>query len=547
MDQSAVSTVKMVCKESDGVTVVTVTRNRPELLVRLADSIAAQLPADLYIKHIVLGDECPQLEGGSKTQISMKFRSVACREQHVENCLRSTESRLLTASARCSRLRMYAVRNLVKTEWVAFLDDDVVLQSHHLSSLIACATTAPQVSLVHSHRVLFEPGGAGFAGDYFPWAVNDTLSKSGLEVMQRRGIIAEGCPVVFDIDTWDELTGYSGTVDTNEWLMRHSLLLRIPWAADVSVAEEASGIYEDGKFLRSIRDAQEPLRCTHLPSLGCQLGGRTTKQMQTAWQDTAKPSDTLGLLRQYAARAAMVDRLASLAADRKQGRPLHVVLILRHGIRHPIPRNPTKAEIAESRLTPAGILEAEHLGKALAVRGLGINSASAKWRQLLSSPVARCVHTVESLAKGAGLNSKMEVIPMKALQGLKESNSVAAWQEVQSVGFKVGDIVDRLGQGHRVPGFVPLAEYILWLRASCNIGQDGTQEEEERTNEMKRQNLELTVACTHDIVLASLVQHFLPSPENKTPWPEFLEGALWWEASDGSQHFFFNSEETILD
>ncbi|CAE7210056.1 unnamed protein product [Symbiodinium natans] len=271
-----------------GVTVVTVTRDRPEFLLRAAKSVFAQEPKDLFVKHVIIGVECSQLNQWRDDYFDDLANPKDCRTLVCENVSRTPASAAASISARCAALRMEAVRRHANTDFVAFLDDDNVLLPQHLTSLMSCADMAPAVDLAYSHRLMFHNDGHLFRGDFFPWAVNDELQSNGLKVMTQGGIMVEESPVVFDTHLWDESSGYSGTVDTNEWLMRRSLLDSIPWPSDVTEREQQNGIFEDGKFLRWPSDSVGAATLL----LRCRAERSALRASPSSWRDAALSSES---------------------------------------------------------------------------------------------------------------------------------------------------------------------------------------------------------------------------------------------------------------
>jgi len=402
---------------------------------------------------------------------------------------------------------------------VAFLDDDTVMLAHHLSSLIACAEAHPRRELVYSHRVLFSPDGGLFEGDYFPWGLTEQLRATGLNVMQRRGIIAAGCPVMFDTDEWDTETQYSGTVDGNEWLMSKALLQRVPWPSEISPEEEAGGIFEDGKFLRSAREARVPMRCSHLPSLAFQVGGRSNVPM---------PKSRCGvlesLLQPYAARCALLDRLSALFAG---GGTNRIVFFLQPGV----VEQPSCKDIA---LLPFPMLEAEHLAMALASR---VSSDAQSWAQIWSSPSPVCVQMAEAIGRGVGLTCPPIIRKESAKHGRAQDGS-------QKPSSK-----DDLMEGSHVgnsfhESFVKQIEEVLEVAARQEAQMQRVDTSWTSGSE-KRQKVqhptEVVFWCIHASLLNGLARHFFPATTKSSTSFGPLEGALLWRA-DGTDHFFYDCQ-----
>lgn len=245
-----------------GITVITVTHNRFDLLQKAVASVSEQR-IDLPIEHLIIGDECPALEN-AEAQLVQCFSGI-----RVVNTRRAGS--VATVSMRLAALRNRALA-MVETEYVAYLDDDNTYKPDHLASLLQIIEHQ-DCHAAHSYRVIIEPDGTLFQGDYFPWVKEPMQSQSFLETMIGFGVLARDSSVMRD--TIALPGGWSGTVDTSEWLIRTEVNRQYPWCENVSPEDEAIGITEDGAWLRQLVAAGLRIGCSEQATLLYRLGGRS--------------------------------------------------------------------------------------------------------------------------------------------------------------------------------------------------------------------------------------------------------------------------------
>ncbi len=245
-----------------GITVITVTHNRFDLLQKAAASVSEQC-IDVPVEHLIIGDECPALEN-AEAQLMQRFSGI-----RVVNIQRVHS--VATVSMRLAALRNRALA-MIETEYVAYLDDDNTYQPDHLASLLQIVEHQ-DCDAAHSFRVIIEPDGTLFQGDYFPWVKDPMQSQSFLDTMIGFGVLARGSSVMRDTIA---LPGdWSGTVDTSEWLIRTEVNRQYPWCENVSPEDEAIGITEDGAWLRQLVAAGLHIGCSGQATLLYRLGGRS--------------------------------------------------------------------------------------------------------------------------------------------------------------------------------------------------------------------------------------------------------------------------------
>lgn len=243
------------------ISVITLTRDRPELLTRAIQSVQTQ-QVDADVSHIVIGDDAPSLHtSGLAPQLE---------EWGVQVVNISRTRTFPSVSARLAALRNEGIRRS-RSDWVAFLDDDNSYTPEHLSSLLSVASQSG-ASAVHSHRILLEPSGKSWEGLSFPWPCPGLGGEGALRWLSQEGVFVPESPIMRDKTPLSG--GHPGTVDTSEWLVERHLCLEVPWPEDVTEAQEAIGIGEDGAWLRCLLAAGVMPVCSERPTLLYRLGGR---------------------------------------------------------------------------------------------------------------------------------------------------------------------------------------------------------------------------------------------------------------------------------
>ncbi len=252
----------MNANEPESVTVITVTRRRPELLARCVRSVALQ---DFRgaIKHLVIADDCQEtaaavsgLAAGGK-----KLRCVVVERLADER----------GGPPRLAKLRNLAA-SLADTPWLAFLDDDNEFEPEHVRTLFerAAATESPAV---YSHRRLFHADGRPFLEQFWPWCRDPAEARERYRKMVRLGVMSPGSNVVRDrVETRPGREPLL-LVDTNVWLLRTELLLEYPIPVDFSYQDWLDNLAEDDKLVERLVGAGVPIECTDLATVRYYLGG----------------------------------------------------------------------------------------------------------------------------------------------------------------------------------------------------------------------------------------------------------------------------------
>ena len=194
--------------------------------------------------------------------------------------------------------------------------------------------------------------------------------------------------------------------------------------------------------------------------------------------------------------ASVLERLSAIPAN------TDAALVVRHAEREPIPAGTFGFDVA---LTADGVAAAERLGADL---------AAFRTMTVVSSPVLRCVETVEAMLRGAGLPDATVTTDTR----LGSPGAFIVDPEASGPLFleiPIPEIARRqLEDGTPLPGMRPTSEGvdILLDMTTGNLGESG----------------QLNVYVTHDVILAVLAASLLRLPPDAIGWPGYLEGLLLW-------------------
>ncbi|MER7014996.1 glycosyltransferase family A protein [Saccharopolyspora sp. NPDC000359] len=243
------------------VTVVTITRTRPELLARAMESVQEQ-DLDRPFEHLVVVDACPD------SYRMLAARSWPDRTRWLVVSRTSTER---SGPGRSSVLRNMAVR-ISDARWIAFIDDDNEWEPDHLSSLVACAERTGSRA-VHSHLQMRYRDGRPYLEQRDPWIRDPAAAAAHHADLVRKGVVVPGSCV------WRDRLDPPGTadpvvsVDTGEWLLARDLLLEVPFCETFTARDAANAIGEDDKLAAALHERGEPVASSGRPTLIYHLGG----------------------------------------------------------------------------------------------------------------------------------------------------------------------------------------------------------------------------------------------------------------------------------
>lgn len=244
------------------VTVVTPTRDRPDLLLRAMASVAAQ--TGVRTEHIVVGDQCPWLaRPQSRRLLAARFPAAT-----IVDAPRRTDGYL---PAHLARLRNLGIRR-GRGDYTAHLDDDNVFHPEHLSSLVAALEAEDGAEAAHSWRRLLTADGHEFVPDGAdPWHPDPAGRAEAYERLRKAGVFVPGSPIVHD-----ELRAGGrilARVDTSEYLVRRSLHDRIPFPERFNRWQQRLEITEDLAFSHALIRARVVVARSERATVDYYMGG----------------------------------------------------------------------------------------------------------------------------------------------------------------------------------------------------------------------------------------------------------------------------------
>lgn len=245
-----------------GVTVITISRRRPELLQRCMRSVENQSYKGT-LKHLVVADDCVR---------TMAFLARgAHRNGHVRYLLAARRPAESSGPPRLAKLRNYAA-TLVDTAWTAFLDDDNEYDGNHIISLLDCAM-ATGCPAVHSHRQLLYFEGGPYLEPRWPWCRDPKRAEEYYWELIEKGVLKTASNVVKDRVDLSPDGGGIMMVDTNVWLIRTEVLQRVKISDQFSYQDWLDNLAEDNKLLEALVAAGVKIACSGQASLKYYLGG----------------------------------------------------------------------------------------------------------------------------------------------------------------------------------------------------------------------------------------------------------------------------------
>lgn len=245
----------------ESVTVITLTRNRPQLLKRAIASVQAQV-CSAEISHTILVDGCE----ATRSLLSALSLPPRVSWEYMPRLEEASSS-----LGRVAKLRNHAI-HLAQTPWIAFLDDDNEWTEDHLATLLTCAANH-KARAVHSYMCLFHGDGTPFLEQQHPWFPTLHLRFEEYKKLAVKGVYTPGSHIVRDrVDPLD-IPDPVRSVDMGEWLLSRALLLETPLQESYTDLDETWMEGEDMKLTKDLVAKREPIACTHRPTLKYYLGG----------------------------------------------------------------------------------------------------------------------------------------------------------------------------------------------------------------------------------------------------------------------------------
>jgi hypothetical protein len=250
------------------VTVVTPTRDRPDLLGRAIISVANQV--GVVVEHIVLADACPHLSQPGAAAVLAEEHGI-----HVEVVMDDGTSSY--RPARTARLRNRGVAK-ARGRYVAHLDDDNELEPDHLATLVGALAAAGPAAVAYSWRQLVMPNGepADLDGRH-PWVRDPDESRRAYADLERMGVLSAGSHIMRDMPLGPEAEPIH-LVDMSEMLMSVEIAKSLPFRTWFSAVEQARDLCEDRAFVADALAAGISFIPTGRATLRYRLGGYSNRR-----------------------------------------------------------------------------------------------------------------------------------------------------------------------------------------------------------------------------------------------------------------------------
>lgn len=260
------------------VSVVTLTRERFDLLSRTLESVAEQ--RGVSIEHIVIGDDCPQLRD------SKRLRRLARDNPSVRVYNASREDVGQYLPARLATLRNLGIARS-RAPFIAQLDDDNVFEPDHLVSLLECATRSG-AEVAHSWRSLWSAAGEPYVPvDCDPWRpdLSAIEAEQAYHKFCSAGILERGSNVVREGLNVSASGDLLPRLDTNTLLISRSLHEELPWPTVFSKGARRMGWTEDTALSVALRRRAQRVVCSEKATVRYFMGGYSTSASSDRHQD----------------------------------------------------------------------------------------------------------------------------------------------------------------------------------------------------------------------------------------------------------------------
>jgi glycosyltransferase involved in cell wall biosynthesis len=250
----------------EAVTVITLTRERPHFLKRAIRSVARQ-QCEIPVYHFIMVDDCQE------TRATLERERGLPRHVKWEFIARSEGT--VSGQGRAALLRNLGV-GMVRSRFIAFLDDDNEFEHDHIRNLLQCMRESG-CRAVHSWLKIYYRDGKPFLEERDPWTKDPEESRKVFRRMVEKGVrIPDSNIYKNDIDTIDE-TDPSIFVDTNEWLLERDLLVEVPFPEHYSNADLERMITEDHKFFNELVNNRICISCSRQATVRYYLGGYSNR------------------------------------------------------------------------------------------------------------------------------------------------------------------------------------------------------------------------------------------------------------------------------
>lgn len=251
------------------ITIVTVTKNRPNLLKRAIETVKQQTYSN--IKHLIIIDECPE----TLEMLESNYKNDPKIEYVYMNRVKGDKS----GPSVLARLRTYAIHK-IENGWFSFLDDDNEFYPNHILELYRYAVTN-NCSAVHSYREVMYKDGTPYLKEEWPWGRTKEKKLETYNYMKNAGVVVPGSNI------WHDKFGY--TVDTNVWLLRAELFNDKEIQNKYTEEDYEECRPEDEKMMELLIKYNVRVLTNQMPTVKYYLGGYSNEsddpiEGTTAWE-----------------------------------------------------------------------------------------------------------------------------------------------------------------------------------------------------------------------------------------------------------------------
>lgn len=266
--------------ESRPVTVVTITKNRDDLLIRCIKSVCNQ-DYNGFIEHVIVSDNSDFVTNNERDLLTT-FPRIKIIHANLE--LKKSDYIQFYIPSRISYLRNIGIANSIG-EYICHLGDDDYYLNNHVSSLVRTIESDPQAGVAYSWRYLNYSDGTPCTEPFYPWSSayprlstdGEELSKYVYTQLVSSGIRAIGSNIVKDTvltDTGERVY----TVDTNELMVKREVHKAFPFRVLFTWRQMIEDYSEDYCFVKECFEGGIKFVCSNEISLIYTIGGASNNQ-----------------------------------------------------------------------------------------------------------------------------------------------------------------------------------------------------------------------------------------------------------------------------
>ncbi len=250
--------------QSDDVSVIILTKNRKEKLIRAINSVLKQ-DFKNEIEILLIGDNCDYLESIGDFElpknITVKTYNIILDRNTFKN----------TVVQRVSTLRNMALK-LASKNCISFLDDDNSWEINHLSALMD-TMQSHQCMATYSWRKLFLSNGKPWIPTTWPWKGSDLSQKKLLKVYRILGMLDSKTNILKD--QFQAIYGKRdfATIDMGAWLFKKEIFQALSFQTEYSVEEVNCSVTEDDVLLQHLKKFNYVVYPSQKASLKYYFGG----------------------------------------------------------------------------------------------------------------------------------------------------------------------------------------------------------------------------------------------------------------------------------